>query len=347
MSDSDNNQQGAPASEPTGYSAEPSPHDHLARIDAPSLAPEAGEPKKIEAADAAKTGATGTAKIEAADNGKAAGESSFAPKANPRQGRDDAVRAEAPRAVAGTALVPARPRIKIEPPKPEAVKAAQAAPRSGFRSIATLVAMAAVIGGLAGSLATAGITYLKPKLLAAPASNASFTAALGRVDRELAALKTGIDSSARATTQQVAKIADRMDRAEKAQADAGTKLAKTNDVIDRVERRLASAASPAAATAPTSVPAADVTGSVSQTRVANEAATDAQATPSSPSPLLLVDGWVLRDVYRGAAFIQGTRGGVIEVYPGDQLPALGRIEQVKRQDGRWVVVTSRGLIVQR
>jgi hypothetical protein len=59
-----------------------------------------------------------------------------------------------------------------------------------------------------------------------------------------------------------------------------------------------------------------------------------------------VEGWVLRDVYRGAAMIQG-RGGIIEVVPGDHLPALGRIEALQRQDGRWVVVTSRGLIVSR
>ena len=32
---------------------------------------------------------------------------------------------------------------------------------------------------------------------------------------------------------------------------------------------------------------------------------------------------------------------------GDSLPGLGRIETIRRQDGRWVVVTSRGLIVSR
>jgi hypothetical protein len=31
--------------------------------------------------------------------------------------------------------------------------------------------------------------------------------------------------------------------------------------------------------------------------------------------------------------------------PGDLVPGLGRIQEIKRQDGRWVVVTSRGLVV--
>jgi len=36
-----------------------------------------------------------------------------------------------------------------------------------------------------------------------------------------------------------------------------------------------------------------------------------------------------------------------EVYAGDTIPGLGRIDAVRRQDGRCVVVTSKGLIVAR
>jgi hypothetical protein len=38
---------------------------------------------------------------------------------------------------------------------------------------------------------------------------------------------------------------------------------------------------------------------------------------------------------------------LIQVMPGDSLPGVGRVESIKRQDGRWVVVTSKGLIVTR
>ena len=61
---------------------------------------------------------------------------------------------------------------------------------------------------------------------------------------------------------------------------------------------------------------------------------------------LTVPGWVLRRVYDGAALIEG-RDGIVEVEPGMVTPGLGRVEAIKRQDGRWVVVTSRGLIVGR
>ena len=53
---------------------------------------------------------------------------------------------------------------------------------------------------------------------------------------------------------------------------------------------------------------------------------------------------MLRRVYDGTAYIEG-RMGVIQVERGETLPGGGRVEEIKRQDGRWVVVTSKGLIV--
>ena len=192
------------------------------------------------------------------------------------------------------------------------------------------MAAAAVIGGLAGSLATAGVSHLTAPQDAAPSHYAALAEALGRVDHELTVLKSGVEGSAK-TGQQVARIAERMDRAERAQADAGTKIAKATDAIDRMERRLA-------------VASADVTGTIADTHVA--AAATLAPGPDMKRPMMgpILDGWVVRDVYNGSAMIQN-RAGVIQVLPGDNLPGLGRIEQVKRQDGRWVVVTSRGLIV--
>ena len=55
---------------------------------------------------------------------------------------------------------------------------------------------------------------------------------------------------------------------------------------------------------------------------------------------------MLRRVYDGAALIEG-RDGIIEVEPGMVAPGLGRIEASSAQDGRWVVVTSRGLVIGR
>lgn len=60
----------------------------------------------------------------------------------------------------------------------------------------------------------------------------------------------------------------------------------------------------------------------------------------------VVEGWVLRDVGRGGALIEG-RGGLYEVYTGDPVPGLGKVDAIKKQDGRWVVYTTKGLVVAR
>jgi hypothetical protein len=59
-----------------------------------------------------------------------------------------------------------------------------------------------------------------------------------------------------------------------------------------------------------------------------------------------VEGWRLRDVAYGGALIESRRG-TYEVYAGDPVPGLGRVDAIRKQDGRWVVVTSKGLIVAR
>jgi hypothetical protein len=59
-----------------------------------------------------------------------------------------------------------------------------------------------------------------------------------------------------------------------------------------------------------------------------------------------VSGWRIRDIANGGALIEG-REGLYEVYAGDPLPGLGRVDAIRKQDGRWVVVTSKGLIVAR
>jgi hypothetical protein len=73
-------------------------------------------------------------------------------------------------------------------------------------------------------------------------------------------------------------------------------------------------------------------------------------TKPEPKPevarLPTLDGWVLRDITNDGAVIEG-RQGLFEVLAGDAMPGLGRVEAIRRQDGRWVVVTTKGLIVAR
>jgi hypothetical protein len=67
---------------------------------------------------------------------------------------------------------------------------------------------------------------------------------------------------------------------------------------------------------------------------------------ASPETASVVDGWILRNVSGGSALVEG-RPGLIQIMPGDSLPGVGRVETIKREDGRWVVVTAGGLIVSR
>ena len=104
-------------------------------------------------------------------------------------------------------------------------------------------------------------------------------------------------------------------------------FAKFTDRLERIDRAQASGG---------------VTGSVRPQPVAAPPA----ATPPAAEPprQRIVDGWTVRHVSRGVAVIQGRRAGAFEVEAGDVVPGVGRIESIRRQDGRWVVLTSNGII---
>ena len=89
----------------------------------------------------------------------------------------------------------------------------------------------------------------------------------------------------------------------------------------------------------------DVTGTVSAPAAA---AVPPPAAPAAPEVARLptVEGWVLRDAGKGSALIESRRG-LFEVFAGDNIPGVGRVDAIRKQDGRWVVVTSKGLIVAR
>jgi hypothetical protein len=89
--------------------------------------------------------------------------------------------------------------------------------------------------------------------------------------------------------------------------------------------------------------ASDSTGSIS---ITYSASPTSSASVTQPGIIPVIDGWVLRNVYGGSALVEG-RPGLIQVMPGDSLPGVGRVESIKREDGRWAVVTTHGLIVQR
>jgi hypothetical protein len=190
---------------------------------------------------------------------------------------------------------------------------AEASSVSRFTLFAAAVALAAALGAMIGALTAYG--------LARPASMAVAADALGVEDiqalkenlvqarLELAALKLSVDSASRTAATQFTRIGERIDRLERAQTDPGR--------LDKVSRTEAAA-----------VPK-DATGSIASSAAGQGGK---------------VEGWVVRDVRRGTALIEG-RMGLIEVDQGDVVPGLGRVDAIRKQDGRWVVVTSKGLIM--
>jgi hypothetical protein len=222
------------------------------------------------------------------------------------------------------------------------VEAAAGEGSSGTRrmsAMAAVVALATVAGAIGGALATAGFGHLMGGETASAAANTSaLEASIARIDADIVALKAGVEHTSKVAAGQFNKTSDRLEKVEKAQAEPAAKLAKLSEAVDKL--RAAPAPAPVAAAAP--APAKEVTGSVSQ-----PAAVAAAASAAPPKPdvgrLPRVEGWVLRDVANGGALIEG-RQGVFEVYAGDPVPGLGRVDAIRKQDGKWVVVTSRGLI---
>lgn len=219
-------------------------------------------------------------------------------------------------------------------------EAAAEAP-SGKRRIgamAAVVALATVAGALGGALATAGVGKLMAgDSTSASAKDSALEATVARIDADIAALKAGLEQTTRTGATQFSKTSDRLDKVEKAQVEPAAKLARLSEAVDKLRTAQASA---------TSAQAKDVTvtGSIPQ----QAAAAPAPAAPPKPEVARMptVEGWVLRDVANGSALIEGRRG-MYEVFAGDPVPGLGRIDAIRKQDGRWVVVTSKGLIVAR
>ena len=206
-------------------------------------------------------------------------------------------------------------------------------------ALAAVVALAAVAGALGGALATAGLSRFVAD--EAPGA-ATLEASVARIDADMLALKASVEHVSKMGMSQFNKPSDRLDKVEKAQAEPAGKLARLSEAVDKLRAAPPAAPAPvpvAAAPAAAPVAAKEVTGSVTPPAPAAAPKVEVARLPT-------VEGWVLRDVAYGGALIEGQRG-VYEVYAGDAIPGLGRVDAVRRQDGHWVVVTSKGLIVAR
>lgn len=217
-----------------------------------------------------------------------------------------------------------------------------------FAAMAAVAALAIVAGAIGGAVATASFGHSSTAAASpAVAIDPNLAATVARIDSDLVSLKASVEHTSKTDVAQFNKTGERLDKLEKAQAEPAAKLAKLSEAVEKLHAAApvaAAAAQPAlkevtgSITAPTTAPAA-----VAAAPKPNVQTADARGEFGR---LPMLDDWVLRDVGNGGALIEGRRG-MFEVYAGDPVPGLGRVDAIRRQDGRWVVVTSRGLIVAR
>lgn len=324
-------QQAEPTSAETAGATVPASSDAIAApvaasndVESPRLAPDSGE-----AGDMTKTD------FPKADVAKAEAPKVEAPKAEAP--KVEASKPDVPRSPGNIMIMAPGERTwdgSSAGPKAEAAAGVEASGKRRMSAMAAVVALATVAGALGGALATAGLGHLLSADPAA-ANSSPLEASVARIDADILALKASVEQTAKTGTTQFNKTSDRLDKVEKAQTEPSAKLAKLSEAVEKLRAAQTAAPAPVAA-APAA--AKDITGSI------------APPATAAPKPeiarLPTVEGWVLRDAGNGVALIQG-RQGIFEVYAGDPVPGLGRVDAIRKQDGRWVVVTSKGLIVAR
>lgn len=128
---------------------------------------------------------------------------------------------------------------------------------------------------------------------------------LGRLNQDVAALKANLEAGSKTARSQIAKITERLN-------------------ISAPETTGSIPVPPATVAVPTPLPRPAVRTAAADNHV--------------------IEDWWIHDVRDGYVYVKG-HGEIYQVVPGAPLPGLGPVQEIKRRDGRWVVVTPKGLIV--
>jgi hypothetical protein len=226
---------------------------------------------------------------------------------------------ESPAIATDTPAPPVEP-IAADAPAIEPTVAAAAAPRlrlilqarhRRYAVLAASVTLAAALGAVLGALASGGLTTPGRTDAAIVEQNKAVQQSIARLGNEITALKASLEQTNKPLTAPIAKVSERLDRA-----------------------------------------AAEITGSIAPPRTTVPASTPlprpaprlAVAEFQPPARTPVVPGWSIRDSRNGYVYVEG-HGEVYQVVLGAPLPGLGPVQSVKRENGRWMVVTPRGIIV--
>lgn len=256
--------------------------------------------------------------------------------ANPADGAAEKRQAEMElSAVESVSISPATETAERIAPAPEIVAPAPTSrPRLVLRPrhkrhalFAASVAIAAAFGAVLGAAATSGFSKPAVVNVAGVEENKAIQQSVARLSKEIANLGAGLEVANKSTHNQIAKINERVNR-------------MSTEINERLNRA-----------------SAEITGSIKAPQMALPSAASGHDTPiptarpasaaastQSPTKPSIVADWSVLGVRGRYVYLKG-HGDIYEVVPGAPLPGLGPVEQIKRQDGRWVVVTPKGIIV--
>ncbi|MCA1426457.1 MULTISPECIES: hypothetical protein [unclassified Bradyrhizobium] len=154
------------------------------------------------------------------------------------------------------------------------------------------------------------------------------------VSENLDGLRTAVDQSSKVTNDRFGRFAENLDRIERVSSSSTVKL-------DKLAQVQAQAQAPAPATVQTQPVSAQ--GPMMAAVAAPEFTGSVPAPERALAPRKAIKGWSVRQAYEGIAILQGPNG-VIEAVLGQQVPGLGRIEEIRNENGRLVVESSGGVI---
>jgi len=198
--------------------------------------------------------------------------------------------------------------------------------------LAAAVAIGAGFGAIAGSYFTGGFAGAPKVEVAAQDEKKAMQQSLAKMAKELTALKTNLEASAKQAEGRTASL----------EKTIGDKI--NQRVNERLQR---SASAETTGSIPTAPPPAIAAPAVTYADVPlpRPAPRLAMAQSQQPARVTIVRDWSVRGARDGYVYVQGRFGDIYQVFPGAPLPGLGAVESIRRMDGHWVVSTPKGIIV--
>ena len=193
---------------------------------------------------------------------------------------------------------------------------------SYLQRTASLAATVLIAAGLGAAFASAMNKQPKPEPRQRDAvlieENAQLQKSVARLTKELAALKTTVETTSKDSAARLAKLADRLERAP-----------ETTGSISKQ----------AVVAPPPAPPAAMPSAEPPPLPPARPAGAQLERRP----PLPIIQGWTIYQVRNGVAWVDNG-GELFAAQVGVPLPGLGPVEAVRREGSQWIVITPKGVI---